>query len=145
KWTLYYSGDFDLNNAEFVEPVFWGFAQRNLDNPLGRVEFIDGRLYSVITEEIRLIPSRAGSYIIPPYRVVFPSDVFLEDGFEVVSNPLELSVLQLPEEPDDFIGLVGGVEVDSQVVIRDDLQAGDSFDVRLIISGNANLEQVLAP
>ncbi len=135
---------------------------------------IDNREYATITFKKILIPKQAGPVTIEPATVAcnalvgykkqrrgfnndFFSDFFKDDFFGrgqrgvyktivVPSNPLELKVLDLPEEgrPHNYSGHVGQYEIQAAATPTE-VNVGDPITLTISLSGPEYLENVRLP
>jgi hypothetical protein len=144
--------DLDLPETEYV-------TFKQLGNQREYESVYNGQEYKVLEVRHALIPSKAGTLRIPPARMTmtvyppgeadrgtFDTPIYaLTTGIEnaVESEPLELEVLPLPEDqrPNDFSGLVGSFQIDSQLE-PPTIKAGESTILTVFLRGRGNVDRI---
>lgn len=134
---------------------------RQLGKPSEYDETFNGKPYRVLAVRYALLPSEPGVYVITPSKMrmtvfkpgrgrrggldSFFSDPFFSTGTPatLVSEPLELKVIPLPEEgrPAEFSGLVGSFKIESSLKPLE-IKAGESATLTVYLSGRGNVNRI---
>ena len=154
------AGDISLGLPEAGDLSF-----KRLGESLEYEGVIDGRTYQVLEVRYAVVPSKEGNYRIGPSRMNLrvyqegrrsPGSLFDDSFFNnpffsfssgrpvtVTSEPLELTVVSLPEEgrPADFTGLVGSFEIESRLEPTT-VRAGESSTMTVVLSGRGNVTRI---
>ncbi|MEM6455741.1 MAG: BatD family protein [Acidobacteriota bacterium] len=159
-WTLYLFTQVDIHsvNPEAM-PDFQGFWVREIPQP-GQMEpemvREDGETYGrVVLLQRALFPRRAGAFTLEPTRAQMiaslpqqsPFGALLGRSTEIqrVSNAIELSVRDLPEDPpDDFQGAVGKLALTATLEPAA-LAVGEAATLTLTLQGAGHLQGLAAP
>jgi hypothetical protein len=128
---------------QYDMPIFNGLDTIGLPVQEYNVE-ADGRAYLVTEIRTALFPKHDGSIVIGPARLTFPGN-FFEDPIELLTNPVNLRVLPLPDNPPPgFNGAVGQYQMEAsfspQVAI-----ANQPSTYQVAISGNGNIHVLPQP
>lgn len=125
----------------YIPPVFDGFGQLVLPPLPSVTQSIDGRRYTVTSQDTVLYPNRAGDFRIEAARLVIDR----ESGLSVSSDELTISVQALPPDPPpSFRNAVGQFNMDVRVVSQN-INAGEILDLEVSITGGGNINQILMP
>lgn len=152
-----------LTKADF--PVFENFVKEEVaSNPTKQwsTAELGGRVYyTVDLQQVYLFPQKSGDLdisagtfdLVVPVKVNDPVDDFF-GGFlnqytqvkrTVKSKPFRVRVKPLPEnKPEGFSGAVGQFSLTSEVP-KKVLKAGESFQIKLKLSGNGNFSLISLP
>jgi hypothetical protein len=147
--------DISLNLPEAEHLAF-----KQLGKPIEYQGVYKGQSYQVLEVRYALIPSKEGIYGIRPARMSMtvsqprrrsPRSLFDDSFFSfssgrpmtITSEPLELSVLPLPQEkqPADFSGLVGTYEIQSTLE-PSEIKAGESATLTVLLRGRGNVTRI---
>jgi len=133
-----------LPDTPYMPPDFQGFWKANMGPPTSYFEQRNDRSYTIVQLETAIYPTYAGEIVITPAVVTLPDTVF-QDGQELVSNAITLQVRPVPEgAPEGFGGAVGDFTMQA-TLDRQSLTLGEPFNLRLIVTGTGNVEQLPAP
>lgn len=159
-----YVGSVQVGDLQYPTVAGESFAIEKLPQPTERQERTAEGTFQVLEFRVPLTPLRSGTLTVGPAHMGLTvlerrrgGDRFFEhflgaDPFaqrrpqELVSEPLVLTVLPLPEvgKPADFSGAVGQFTLDVHAAPLD-LQAGDPVTVTTTIRGAGALDTVTAP
>ena len=145
--------DISLNLPEIEHLTF-----KQLGKPVEYQSVYNGQSYQVLEVRYALIPSKEGIYGIGPSKMsmtVFQQgrqsprglfgDPFFSSGrpMTIASEPLELTVLSLPEKgrPVNFNGLVGAYDIQSQLA-PSEIKTGESATLTVLLSGRGNIKRI---
>lgn len=147
--------DISLNLPEAEHLAF-----KQLGKPVEYQGVYNGQSYQVLEVRYALIPSKEGIYGIRPSRMSMtvsqprrrsPRSLFNDPFFSfssgqpmtIASEPLELSVLPLPQEgqPADFSGLVGTYEIQSKLE-PSEIKARESTTLTILMRGRGNVARI---
>jgi len=142
-YTITLTSPFDLSEAQIRTPSFIGFAQQ----PAGLNQSTtpsNSVILNVIEQDIILYANQIGNLLINPTTIIVPESPF-QNGFEVTSNPITITVQPLPDNaPETFTGGVG--QFDMSVSIEPPIvEAGEPNTVRIAITGVGNFSQISSP
>ena len=156
-YKLYTSRNIESYNlvSESEYPGFFVHEMRRF-NSRQIQEVIDGIQYTTkLIKKVALFPQQAGIFNIEPIvmnisiavgnsrsRSIFSMPKL--NTFRVSTEPLELKVEPLKEEPANFSGAVGKFEMRA-TVNRNQLTTDDAISMRMYITGNGDIKQVQAP
>ena len=133
---------FDAGQTEgriYVPPTFQGFAQEAVSEITQRTELVDGYLYTVFSQDVRLYPLISGGLLIDSPRLLDASGQLLAVGELIL-----VSVRDLPLVPEDFIGGIGEFSVATQLD-KARLDQSDTALLSLVVSGVGNLSRLRPP
>lgn len=160
-----YIGAVRAGDLQFPNLLADGLAIDDWPQPTQRQQVIDGQSYQVIHFHTMATPVRAGTLSIGPATLrlnVYErnrgngrggiNDPFFDSFFqqarqvEVRADPVELSVLPLPEvnRPAGFSGAVGSFQMEVSAAPVD-ITAGDPITVQLLVHGEGNLSDAAPP
>ncbi len=146
-----------FDRPQYSPPRTEGFWREQIGEPQSFREVRGGLTYQVTEIRYALIPTRPGTLIVEPARVVIPTDPFA--GFfsrgrrgqssgprELWTAPQSLVVLDLPApRPTGFSGLVSR-QVDMTVTLdRDSVPKGEAVSAVLEIHADGSLKSVAPP
>ncbi|MGQ8335495.1 BatD family protein [Sunxiuqinia sp. A32] len=144
-------------------PSYEGFWTQEIDIP-SQISFsrevYDNKIYQVgILKKTILFPQQTGKIKIDPFEItclvrqrVRQQRSFFDDFFDnyrtipakVVSDPVNISVKELPSPPASFYGAVGNFDF-SASMDKTNLKANEAVTLSVKISGNGNLRLIEAP
>lgn len=161
---LYISPNVPLNGFDDVKlPSYEGFWTKDIDVP-SQVNFTrevyNGRIYQVgVLKKTILFPQQTGVIKINPFEItclvrqrVRQQQSFFDDFFDnyrvvkarVVSDPVNISVKDLPSPPTDFSGAVGNFSFAS-AIDKTTAKTNEAVTLKLTVSGRGNLSLINAP
>lgn len=161
---IYVSPNVALNGFDDVKlPSYEGFWTKEIEIPT-QVNFsrevYNGRIYQVGTlKKTILFPQQTGNIRIDPFEIsclirqrVRQQQSFFDDFFDnyrmvkakVVSDPLVISVKDLPNQPAGFNGAVGNFSVASSID-KTELKSNEAVTLKLTVSGSGNLSLINPP
>lgn len=165
-FTLQFFNSRRLSGVGFEKPPeFIGFSAKPFEEEKSYSRIINGVRFNVTEVNYLLIPPKPGVFTIDPAvliaRVTLRSNssnsFFLSERSKpvrVISNPVKISVLPLPQfdgiqnlqtqRVDEFSGLVGQFDLVSNID-KTDLQAGESATLTIKISGAGNIMDASLP
>ncbi len=109
-----------------------------------RIETVDNRQYNVREVFVTLAPLQAGSLMIDRAQLEISEDVF-NQGYLLLTEPVELNVLPLPENaPEGFNGAVGQFHVVKEVDVEE-ITLGQPVHLTITVDGVGNLEHLPMP
>ncbi len=142
---------YNIENFGFVEqPDLTGFISLKIPQDKLRANYLqlDGKKY--VKYEVGksiLTPTGTGSYTVPAstFQVNVSTGNFFDSSKAVYlqTEPVEIEVKALPldNQPDNFEGLVGELEIESSFS-KQELEYGDSLTLKVKLSGNCNLDNL---
>lgn len=109
-------------------------------------EYRDGRGYAVTEAKTAFFPLTEGEYQFPPTEIDFSSGFFGQSQ-RLATQPITLKVLPLPTEgrPNSFTGAVGEEFEISAGLSRDEVEAGQTVELKVDTRGKGNLDLVPYP
>jgi len=143
-------------------PEFKGFTAKPFEEERRYNQTINGVRFNVIQVDYIITPLNSGMFTIDPAVLIakvavrsnFNDSFFFSDRSKpvrVVSNPVEIKVLPLPQYQDPinrggnkFSGLVGKFNIESNID-KTDLKAGESATLTIKISGTGNIMDASLP
>ncbi len=158
-------------------PEFKGFTAKSFEEEKSYTQIINGVRFNVIQIDYIITPSNPGMFTIDPAVLIakvvvrsnFNDPFFFSDRSKpvrVVSNPVEIKVLPLPQyqnfknqnfknqglknqglknlEDNKFTGLVGNFNIESNIN-KTDLKTGESATLTIKISGTGNIMDASLP
>jgi tetratricopeptide (TPR) repeat protein len=151
-------GDVHVADLQYPQVPGDGFALEAFPQPTQRQETRDGAAYQIVEFDGALTPLRAGSVTVGPATVSLTtlSERATRRGFffggtvrqprEVISQPLVLDVLPLPEngKPADFSGAVGRFMLEVKAAPLD-VTAGDPVTLTYSLHGEGDLSSATPP
>jgi hypothetical protein len=161
---LYISQNIPLNGFDDVKlPSYEGFWTKEIDVPQ-QVSFsrevYNGKIYQVgILKKTILFPQQVGSIRIEPFGItclvrqkVRQQVGFFDDFFDnyrvvkakVVSDPIMVSVKDLPNQPANFSGAVGNFSL-SGTLDKNSVKSNEAVTLKLTVTGSGNLGLINAP
>lgn len=161
---LYVSPNVPLNGFDDVKlPSYEGFWTKEIDVPQ-QVNFTrevyNGKIYQVgVLKKTILFPQQVGSIRIDPFEIsclirerIRQQQSFFDDFFDnyrmvkakIVSDPLTISVKDLPNQPANFNGAVGNFSVSSSID-KTSVKSNEAVTLKLSVSGTGNLGLINAP
>jgi hypothetical protein len=129
-------------DVTFDMPAFEGFWQADARAFAGSAT-VDGKQYNTAVYQVRLYPQRAGRLELGAARAEFEETVFSATAIRL-SNTASIEVMELPQGPGGFSGMVGTVAAEFTAepsVVR----LGEPVSVELVLRGSANLAQLVQP
>jgi len=133
----------NLEDAANEPPNFIGFG-RVAETNNASTETINGIPYTVTSQQITLLPLRAGDSTITPYRLSISETPF-QSAAIIESQAIAISVQALPDNPpDSFRNAIGQFDVTAAVDKRK-INVGEVITLTVNITGTGNIEQILAP
>ena len=161
---LYISQNVPLNGFDDVKlPTYEGFWTKEIDVPQ-QVSFArevyNGKIYQVgILKKTILFPQQVGTIRISPFEItclvrqrVRQQQGFFDDFFDnyrvvkakVVSDPVAVSVKDLPNQPANFSGAVGNFSL-SGSLDKSNVKSNEAVTLKLTVTGSGNLGLINAP
>jgi oxygen tolerance protein BatD len=133
-----------VSNPLYEAPDFEGFWRIDKSGVSRTAQQLNNRQYSVAELQTALYPTRPGAITIAPATITLPETVFrAEEKF--TTQPVTLDVKPLPDgAPDGFTGAVGQFEL-SATLDRQSALLGQTFTLRLTVTGTGNVEQLALP
>jgi hypothetical protein len=129
---------------EIAYPNFNGFGQESPTTSPPYSQVIDGKTYTVYTQDIILYPNSDGTFVFDPSALRVPESPFQSEQI-LSSTQVAVTVRALPlNNPLSFRNAVGDFSM-SATLDKSDLQQGDVVTLTVSITGQGNLAQVLAP
>src|SRR5699024_8760403 len=157
-YKLYVSANTSIRNWELVDmPKFSNFWSQDIDTDPGKVRYGsykgDKDYRYVVLKKAVLYPQKTGTINVEPLTlsmaVEVPSnrrDFFGRRMYKTVDRTIasknrKIEVKPLPEKgkPDDFSGAVGQFSLTTSAS-KEKLDAGESLDFKVSVSGNGNLK-----
>lgn len=141
---LFFCRAMDLwQGVEFQIPTFVGFLSEEVPLPdeiANSMQKLFNRRYFVTSREWAVYPVLPGRYQIDPFTVTLQVDPQFAK-FNLTAQPPPLWVYPLPArgQPENFTGLVGSFDLDSQMD-RTQTSVGDPVEFTVRVSGLGNLE-----
>jgi hypothetical protein len=149
-----------LSLVDQTLPSFEGFWTQNIEIPNADQtrtrEAVDGVIYNVYTLQKKiLIPQQTGKLSIDPAEMVVDvqkrvrSQNVFNDFFgsyqnvrtKINSDPISITVKQLPAAPGSFSGAVGNFQLSSSID-KTEIKANEAITIKATISGNGNLKHI---
>jgi hypothetical protein len=145
-----------VSNISLELPEVEYLAFRQLGKPVEYQDLYNGEQYDVVEVRFVIIPSKHGTFWIEPAKMKMKmarsGHSFFNDSFfsfstgrpiTVSSESLKLNVLSFPEEgkPQDFTGLIGSFEINSQLE-PDTIRSGESATLTVMVSGRGNVNRI---
>jgi len=161
---LYISQNVPLNGFDEVKlPSYEGFWTKEIDVPQ-QVNFTrevyNGKIYQMgILKKTILFPQQTGTIRISPFEItclvrqrVRQQQGFFDDFFDnyrvvkakVVSEPIAVSVKDLPKQPVNFSGAVGNFSF-SGALDKSNVKSNEAVTLKLTVNGSGNLGLINAP
>ena len=161
---LYISQNVPLNGFDEVKlPSYEGFWTKDIDVPT-QVNFtrevFNGKIYQVgVLKKTILFPQQIGTIRIDPFEItclvrqrVRQQQGFFDDFFDnyqivkakVVSDPVAISVKDLPNQPANYTGAVGNFSLNG-AIDKTSLKSNEAVTLKLNISGSGNLTLINPP
>lgn len=161
---LYISQSIPLNGFDEVKlPSYEGFWTKEIDVPQ-QVNFTrevyNGKIYQVgILKKTILFPQQIGTIRITPFEItclvrqrVRQQQGFFDDFFDnyrvvkakVVSDPIAVSVKDLPNQPANFSGAVGSFSF-SGALDKSNIKSNEAVTLKITVNGSGNLGLINAP
>ncbi len=161
---LYISQNVPLNGFDDVKlPSYEGFWTKDIEVPTQinfTREVYNGRIYQVgVLKKTILFPQQVGNIRIDPFEIsclirqrVRQQQSFFDDFFDnyrvvkakVVSDPVIISVKDLPNQPDGYTGAVGNFSF-SGALDKTEGKTNEAMTLKLTVSGNGNLNLINPP
>ncbi|PTN05585.1 BatD family protein [Mangrovibacterium marinum] len=161
---IYVSPNVPITNFEDVKlPSYEGFWTQDIETPnqiTFNREVYKGKIYQVgVLKKTILFPQQTGKIKIDPFEItclvrqqIKRQRSFFDDFFDnyrtvqakVTSDPVYLSVKELPKAPDGFYGGVGQLKF-SAGIDKTAAKTNEAITLRLTISGSGNLRLIDAP
>lgn len=134
----------DVTNPQYEAPDFEGFWRVDKKAINNTSVVINNRQYSVTELDTALYPTRPGIIDISPANVLLPETVFRAEE-KISANIVTVDVKPLPQgAPPGFSGAVGQFNL-TATLDRQSALLGESFVLRLLITGTGNIEQLTLP
>jgi hypothetical protein len=161
---LYISQNVPLNGFDEVKlPSYEGFWTKEINVPQ-QVNFTrevyNGKIYQMgILKKTILFPQQTGTIRIDPFEItclvrqrVRQQQGFFDDFFDnyrvvkakVVSDPIAVSVKELPKQPANFSGAVGNFSF-SGSLDKSNVKSNEAVTLKLTVNGKGNLGLINAP
>ncbi|MFY9150654.1 MAG: BatD family protein [Prolixibacteraceae bacterium] len=161
---LYISPNVPLNGFDEVKlPTYEGFWTKEIEVPT-QVNFTrevyNGKIYQVgILKKTILFPQQTGTIKINPFEItclirqrVRQQQGFFDDFFDnyrvvkakVVSDPVAISVKDLPNQPAGFSGAVGNFSF-SGSMDKSSVKSNEAVTLKLTVTGSGNLSLINPP
>lgn len=129
---------------EFTAPEFTGFWNEQDPVQTNYVLETPGRTYQVTELKTVLFPTVIGPLVIDPASLSIPGGL-LSNGQTLQSKPISLNVKPLPDNaPADFQGAVGQYSISAETG-SNWVEANDTVDLNVTISGTGNLNNLPDP
>lgn len=161
---IYVSPNVPITGFEDVKlPSFEGFWTQDIEIP-GQINFTrevyNNKIYQVgILKKTVLFPQQTGKIRIEPFEIttlirqqIKRQRSFFDDFFDnfrtvsarITSDPVTVSVKDLPTPPEGFYGGVGNISF-STSTDKKEARANEAITLRINISGSGNLRLIEAP
>lgn len=160
---LYISPNVPLNGFDDVKlPTYEGFWTKEIEVPQ-QVNFTrevyNGKIYQMgVLKKTILFPQQTGAIRIEPVEITClvlqraRQQSFFDDFFDmnrvvrakVVSDPITVSVKDLPNAPANYSGAVGNFNI-AATLDKTSLPANEAATLKLTINGTGNLSLIKAP
>ncbi|MGD9931411.1 MAG: BatD family protein [Mangrovibacterium sp.] len=161
---IYVSPNVPITNFEDVKlPSYAGFWTQEIEIP-SQISFtrevFNNKIYQVgVLKKTILFPQQTGKIKIDPFEItcsvrqqIKRQRSFFDDFFDnyrtvsakVVSEPVTISVKELPSQPDGFYGGVGNLNF-SASFDRTTARANEALTLRMTVSGTGNLRLIEVP
>lgn len=161
---LYISPNIPLNGFDEVKlPSYEGFWTKEIDVPQ-QVNFTrevyNGKIYQVgVLKKTILFPQQTGNIKIDPFEItclvrqrVKAQQGFFDDFFDsyrvvkakVASDPITVSVKDLPNQPANFSGAVGNFNVSGNLD-KTEVKSNEAVTLKLTVTGSGNLGLINPP
>jgi hypothetical protein len=161
---LYISPNIPLNGFDDVKlPSYEGFWTKEIDVPQQinfTREVYNGKIYQVgVLKKTILFPQQTGNIKIDPFEItclvrqrVRAQQGFFDDFFDsyrvvkakVVSDPVTVSVKDLPNQPANYSGAVGSFNLNADLD-KTDVKSNDAVTLKLTVTGSGNLGLINPP
>ncbi len=161
---IYVSPNVPITNFEDVKlPSYEGFWTQDIETPSQITfnrEVYKGKIYQVgVLKKTILFPQQTGRIKIDPFEItclvrqqIKRQRSFFDDFFDnyrtvsakVTSDPVYLSVKDLPTAPEGFYGGVGQLKF-SAGIDKTAAKTNEAITLRLTVSGSGNLRLIEAP
>jgi hypothetical protein len=129
---------------EIAYPDFNGFGQESPTTLPPYSQVIDGKTYTVYTQDIILYPNNDGTFVFDPAILRVPESPFQSEQI-LSSTQIALTVQPLPlNNPLSFRNAVGDFSI-TATLDKSDVTLGDVTALTVTIRGQGNLAQLLAP
>jgi hypothetical protein len=112
-----------------------------------QTEVISGRQYhTLVVRKALLFPLESGEMELSPFKMtaIARVDMFRQYTDDVTSNSPTITVKNLENKPNDFNGAVGTFDIKAEIN-RKELEAGEAFDLKVVISGKGNIHLIDQP
>ncbi len=161
---IYVSPNIPLTGFEDVKlPSFEGFWTQDIDIP-GQITFNrevhNGKIYQVgILKKTLLFPQQSGRIRIEPFEIstlikqqIRRQRSFFDDFFDnyrtvsarLISDPVTITVKDLPAQPDGFYGGVGSMSFSAKPD-KTETRSNEAVTFRITVNGSGNLRLIEAP
>lgn len=133
-----------VSNPLYEAPDFEGFWRIDKNGVNRSTQQMNNRQYAVVELQTALYPTRPGTITIAPATVTLPETVFRSEE-KLTTQPLTVDVKPLPDgAPEGFTGAVGQFQL-SATLDRQSAPLGETFTLRLTVTGTGNVEQLALP
>jgi tetratricopeptide (TPR) repeat protein len=158
-----YVGAVQVSDVQYPKLAAEGLSMEPFDRPRQFSQMIDGSRWDVVQFNTTVIPLQTGTRVLGPAIMglnlverqrqggIFNDPFFSafasrRRSVELRSDPVEVTVLPLPEEgrPPSFSGAVGQFEM-STAASPTEVTAGDPITLRTVLQGNGNLSDARPP
>ena len=161
---IYVAPEVPITSFDDVKiPSYAGFWTQEIQIP-NQISFsrevYNNKIYQVgVLKKTILFPQQTGRITIDPFEItcmvrqqIRQQRSFFDDFFDnyrtvqakVVSDPVNISVKELPSRPDGFYGGVGNLNF-AAAIDKQQLKANEAATLKITISGNGNLRLIEAP
>ena len=162
---IYKAPDVNLSGFDDVKvPSFEGFWSQDIATP-NQINFVreayNNKIYEIgVLKKSILIPQQTGRIRIEPFEITCVIrqiikrqrsffDDFFDGGFQtvparVISDPVNVTVKDLPPAPAGFYGGVGNLRYTASID-KTQAKANEAITLKIDVSGNGNLRLIEAP
>jgi hypothetical protein len=161
---LYISPNVPLNGFDEVKlPSYEGFWTKEIEVP-SQVNFTrevyNGKIYQVgVLKKTILFPQQTGTIRIEPFQItclvrqrIRQQQSFFDDFFDnyrvvkakIISDPVAISVKDLPNQPANFLGAVGNFNF-TGTIDKTHVKSNEAITIKLTVSGSGNLGLINPP
>lgn len=128
---------------QYEPPTFASFGQIEGEEST-EIATLNGRQYTIISQNTVLIPLVAGSLTIEPATIIVP-ETALQSGATLTSEAIAIEVLPLPPDSSGTFSRAIGQFTMDLVSQTSEYRVGEPFTLQLIVEGSGNLEQSISP
>ncbi|MCB0476786.1 MAG: protein BatD [Crocinitomicaceae bacterium] len=145
---------FQLEDVQDYEPGnFDGFQAKSIydiyktQNVKVGTETINGKRYQTLElKKVVLFPLKSGEIEIDPFKIkgIAQVDFFRSYSDNLVSNSPVITIKEIPDKPIGYNGAVGQFTIKAEVN-KEKIEAGEAFDLNIVIEGKGNTHLLEQP